>query len=54
MKFPEKANLERQKAEWLWLRAGSGDGIAVNGHKGTFWDGGSILKLGYSDGGTTV
>lgn len=53
-KFPEKAKLQRPKAKQLLFRAGGKASIAANGHQGTFWGDGSILKLDYSDGYTTV
>lgn len=54
IKFPEKAKLQRQKAEQLLLRAGNGEGIAANGYKGIFCVDENILTLGHGDGCTTV
>ena len=56
MKFLEKTNLQRQKAD-QWLpgsEVGQDGGLTGNGHKGNFWSDGKVLKLDCGGGCTAV
>ena len=53
MKCPEKANKDTESRlvdAWSWVRQ---QGLIVNGHQGSYWGDGNVLKLDYGDGCTT-
>ena len=58
VKCPEKANLQRQKADQQLLGAcregDGGQGLTTKGPKGSFWGDGNVLKLNCGDSSATL
>lgn len=53
MKYSEEVNLQIRR-QWVFSQGGREWGQIAKGHKRTFKNHGSILKLDYAEGSTTL